>query len=549
MAGTWKPMDSSAGLVGPFWNVRRFGPGQAEGVVLGGWAFNGSFGGSATNVTPVRALALSQDGAGLMHNNSTQLLGDPTTNGAGAVLVADFNGDGFDDLVLTAHNESPFIAKASVAWISTSSGTLVKQTLPDAVMNHDARVVTLGGAKKILARSFGGSGTGGNGPGFNVLYSWRGSGFDVLNIGDYGGMSVTAGGFGGDGSDWIAIGDTTYASGVPYSASNPMLNYVYKFTNNAVVAPALALPAPYFNGKAQYAGFSSFWDPYSKTHTSRLWTTDLNQDGLPDILGGQEIWAPGPGLQKAVFQLLINKGGAVFEDRTDALAPEFSQDANIDYSARFVALDASGIDTIFLSGTQLYNPLQDAAKQGQYIIVNDGTGRLYVAMHDEFKAMGPQVVSYLQSQLPSGQNANQGLTPVYYAYRTATGSINFVAMVSVYDPAANGQTFGLVNVPLGINLATDFRRNLTVATRNGSRNIRTFAGNDTIHRALSDPDCKIDGGNGVNTVVYPGPRANWVITRTGSQLTIRPTGGGGTDTLTRIQKAQFDDLVVDLSTI
>ena len=107
-----------------------------------------------------------------------------------------------------------------------------------------------------------------------------------------------------------------------------------------------------------------------------------------------------------------------------------------------------------------------------------------------------------------------------------------------------------VNVALGTSPVTDFRRDLTVTTRNGSRNIRTFAGNDTIHRAASDPDCRIDGGPGVNTVVYPGRRADWVVARAGTRIAVAPvSGGGGTDSLTHVQKAQFDDITLDLTTL
>ena len=46
------------------------------------------------------------------------LLGSAVTNGAGSIIVADFNGDGLDDLILPVRNESRFIWKNSTAWIS-----------------------------------------------------------------------------------------------------------------------------------------------------------------------------------------------------------------------------------------------------------------------------------------------------------------------------------------------------------------------------------------------------------------------------------------------
>jgi hypothetical protein len=550
IAGTWLPIDTTAGLVGPFWNVVKLGTSQREGVALAGWAFNGSFSSTLPDATPVRAALLEQQANGTLRDASSALLGNPITNGAGAVIVADFNGEGLDDMVFPAHNESPFIWKHSTAYLSRPDGLLDKIILGDNVMNHDSRLVTLDGQKKILSRSFGGSGVNGNGPGFNVIYSWNGATLVAdTSLGDLGGMSVLAGPITGNSDNWLIIGDSTGGPGIAWSASNPMLNYAYPYNAGVLGTPPVTLPKPYFNDKPAYAGYSSFWDPYSKSHTSRLWSTDLNQDGLPDILAGQEIWTPeAAGLQKAVFQLLINRGNMVFTDDTDTLAPEFSQDSYIDYSVRLADVDGSGIDTMFLSSNSAYSDAADATKQGQYILVNDGTGHLYAAMHDEFRAMRTQIATFLQSALPSGSYVSPNITPQYIAYRTATNAINLVAVARYFNPAApNSQSFAFANLPLQINLSTDFRRDMAITSRNGSKRIRTFAGNDTIYRSLQDPSCNIDGGLGTNTVVFPGKRSDWSIRVAGGKYVVRlASSAGGADTLTRVQKAQFDDQTVNL---
>ena len=553
LAGTWIPIDTTAIIVGPYWSVIKLGASQREGVAVGGWAWNGSFTSPLTDTTPVRAALFEQQADGRLVDASARLLGDAFTNGAGSVIVADFNGDGLDDLVLPAHNESPFIWKHSTAWISRAAGGLDRITLADNVMNHDARLVVLDGRKKIFARSFGGSGVNGQGAGFNVLYSWAGNTLVAdTSLGDLGGQSVLAGRFEGNADSWLIIGDSRGGGpGGTYAATNPMLNYAYKYVAGAAVTPRVQLPKPYFNDKPAYAGFDSLWDPYSKTHTSRLWTTDLNQDGLPDILAGQELWSAGPaGLQKAVFQLLVNRGGMLFTDDTDALAPEFSQDSTIDYAVRLADVDGSGIETLFHSPPPRFDAATDATRHGQYILVNDGTGRLYAAMHDEFRAMRTQIAAFMNPLIGDGGTPNT-ITPQFIAYRTAAGTLNFVAVVRVYmNNVEPHHRWAFINVPLGIDLTTDFRRDLTIATRNGSKRIRTFAGNDTIHRALADPDCDIDGGLGSNVAVYPGPRNAWTVTKFTGKVTVRPAAGaGGTDTLTRIQSARFDDQTVDLAAL
>ena len=552
MAGSWRPIDDNrVGLVGPFWNIAKTGTDQLEGIVLDGWTY-AVFNNTATTITPVRAAILQQQSNGLMAEATSTLFGNSTTNGAGSVIVADFNGDGRDDVVFPAHNESPFIAMASTAYMSRADGGFDKISLPDSVMNHDARLVTLGGKQKIFSRSFGGSGNGGNGAGFNVIYAWNGNNFAIdLSLGDLTGMSVLAGKFNGDSDDWLVSGDSAGGvRGVPYAATNPMQNYAYKYAGGVLTPVPVLLPKPYFNDKAAYAGLKSAWDPYSKTHTSRLWMTDLNQDGLPDIVAGQEIWSGSAGLQRSVFQLLLNRGGMSFTDETDSLAPEYAKDSySIDYSVRLADVDGSGIDSMLLVGSSAYTPSLTTV-HGNYLLVNDGTGRLYAVMHDQFNGMAPKLIAYVQSQLPSTRYASPGSVPSIYPYRTKGGLINYVAMLNTglySDFSSTGYLF--VNLPLNINLATDFRRALTIPTRNGSRNIRTFAGDDTIHRSPGDPNCRIDGGGGVNTAVYFGKRVDWVIVRNGSQITVTHVSSGVVDTLTRVQKARFDDITIDLSSI
>ncbi|TAF99427.1 MAG: VCBS repeat-containing protein [Betaproteobacteria bacterium] len=555
IAGSWFAGVASAGVIGPYWNVVRTGVSQREGISLGGWGFNGWPPTRTNDVSPIKAALFEQGENGLLSDGAVKL-GNPQTRGAGSVIVADFNGDRRDDLVMLAHNESPFLWQPSTAWMSRADGGFDRIELPDNVMAHDARLIRwLDGKPRILARSFGGSGNNGQGAGFHLLYEWKGSNFTVdRSLGNLGGMSIAAFGTKADATNWLFVGGSNGGGpGQPqWAASNPMLNYAYRYANGTLLSPPIALPKPYFNDKAAYAGFKSEWDPASKSHTSRLWVSDLNQDGLPDVLAAQEIWSGANGLAKSKFQLMLNRGGGSFSDDTDSLAPEYSEDAYIDYSVRLVDVDGSGIDTMFLSSNSVFRETEDATRQGQYVLVNDGTGRLYVAMRDEFRAMRAQIGAYINRQLPAvGSGTSVTVTQQFIAYRTAAGTLNFAAVARYFTPAqtsAGEYRFVVVNVPLQINLATDFRRPISIPSRNGSRRIRTFAGNDVIYRAVTDPDCLVDGGLGNNKVVYPGKRADWSVVREDGLLRIRPTAGpGGTDTLLRVQSAQFDDVTVDLT--
>jgi hypothetical protein len=105
-----------------------------------------------------------------------------------------------------------------------------------------------------------------------------------------------------------------------------------------------------------------------------------------------------------------------------------------------------------------------------------------------------------------------------------------------------------VNVPLDLNLAVDFRKDITIAARNGSKRIRTFGGDDVINKAAGDPDATIDGGPGRDRVVYAGNRSAYTITKgTDGNIRIKENAAGGTtDTLISIEVAQFADGTVDL---
>ena len=84
----------------------------------------------------------------------------------------------------------------------------------------------------------------------------------------------------------------------------------------------------------------------------------------------------------------------------------------------------------------------------------------------------------------------------------------------------------------------------------GSQVIAGGSGNDTLYDLAGNNI--IDGGGGINTLVYAGNFANnrYTLTKTSTGYTVTDnTGSGGTDTLTNVQRLQFADrkIAVDLS--
>ncbi|MBS0334862.1 MAG: VCBS repeat-containing protein, partial [Proteobacteria bacterium] len=139
-AGFWFPVGSSeltanrsGALASPDTGLVPLAGGGYD-LVMTGWSFASDTPAAPAHVS-VGVLA-PQAGGGM--TLTTTLLSDPTTFGGQSVIVADFNGDGRPDIVLMAHNETPFAPEPSVAYMSNATGGFDKVTLPGMVMAHDA---------------------------------------------------------------------------------------------------------------------------------------------------------------------------------------------------------------------------------------------------------------------------------------------------------------------------------------------------------------------------------------------------------------------------
>jgi hypothetical protein len=505
---------------------------------------------------------LAQKSDGTLRLATSELVPSPLTNGAQSVVVADFNGDGKDDIFLAAYNESPMKAKSSVAYISNHNGAFDKVGLvaqwgvpmlatgTDEVLAHDAKLVKYQGKNAVLISSYNTAGRG-----FLGVYTYNGLNFDFtrlqVNSNDIEGSSAVMADFLGTGKADIAVVDTTWDLGKAWNASmTAMRGLIYGGNGTSTFsAPAVELPTPFFNGKTEYNSVTSFWDSTSnKTHQSRVWTDDVNQDGKPDIIVGSEIW---PGW-KAMLQILVNNGSGGFVDKTTGNMP-FNENTGYDYDMRMVDLDSSGINTYLMSQTDAYcqgTGCRNRSLHGNYIIVNDGTGQFHLAMHDEFQNLGTQVLTYMRSQMlstpvaPITWRVENQESPKFIGFRTSNGKLNFLAKATVPDNLG-GPVVMLVNVPLQIDIRTQFKKDITISNRNGSKNIRTFAGNDVIASGCAST-CKVDGGLGTNTVVYSGAKSQYSISGNSSSATVSHSGVDGTDQLKNIQYLRFADQTVTL---
>jgi len=146
---------------------------------------------------------------------------------------------------------------------------------------------------------------------------------------------------------------------------------------------------------------------------------------------------------------------------------------------------------------------------------------------------------------------------------TTSGTLSFAANEAtkvITIPVTNDsvaeadETFNVLlgNNPLGINSATGTIRNDDVITgTTGNDTLTGTSGNDTLQSSAGND--VIDGAASSDTLVYTGLLKNFTIsktttTTTTTTITIKDsTGANGTDSLSNVEKLQFDDKTINLA--
>ncbi|MRD55323.1 hypothetical protein GH816_02040 [Betaproteobacteria bacterium LSUCC0115] len=566
LLGVWNPIAASAEvgngqLANTFSHVFTDPTTGKYGLVLTGWSYTG-FDTTLQEVVPVAISILTPDENGLLRISTDSLLQDPLTNGGGSVVVADFNGDGDDDIFLAAHNESPMLPASSTAFLSDGIGGFNKISIDDSVMAHSAVLDTISGSPVIVSATFSGN---------NPIYRYVGGDFQIAPTTSnaqnqeypsfvfgspsksFVGEAATVGDFGGRNS-------LQYVSNYQTFGSNWEKTYegisVLKFSggNNIDVLHPVQIIDPYLSTLPQYDSYPSMNGTVGITQVFRLWSLDLNKDGFQDILAGQSMWSEGSHEYPAALQVLINKGDGTFRESTESLNPDMTLDSpSFDYNPLFLDIDGSGIETIFSSGVF-------EQRQSNWVLLNDGTGRLHIGLHDEFDLWKMLVFSSLKNPIPTGNfsgsyqyGGDTAQVPMkFLAVPCEDGSVNFVtqfqATDSTINPPAGQIGYVMTDFNVGWNPATDFKKHVIVSDRNESTVMRTWAGNDTFYDANANSgSTHIDGGLGLNKSIYSGLRSNYNLDLDffdGSKSVVSITGNDQmeiNDLLANIQRLEFVD--------
>lgn len=502
-----------------FYGVLGLNQEKTPSIIIAGWSFSGW---NNKTHNPVRVTLLSENSSGKMSDITSRYISSAQINGTGSIVIYDFNDDGQEDIFMAAHNESPLVEKSSTVFLSNKEGTFSTVTLADSNMAHSGLLGSLSGIPTVVTSGYGTT---------DPYYQFnKNSGiFEVKNWGNthsgslYG-STATTWDMDGDGKEELLVGDFKTGPGYSFDSKKPTKFVIYKLDNGALGKTPAYVTGLRFDSQA-YANQSLVSEFSGLSHNYRVWVDDFNHDGKPDVLLAVGVWTSGgAGWQRNQIQMLQNSGNLSFTDVTDRLNLAFDERSSfIDYSMQSIDLDGSGIKSYLLAG----DPLADAERHSNYILLNDGTGKLYSALHNEFSEWSIQ---------------NGFSRPgKYMPYLNKSLGIDFLLLQ---------QGGNLYNVEVGYKPQRDFLENALVADRNSSKNIRTWAGNDVVRDINSNVQTVVNLGNGFDVSVYSDDRFSYEIKRTNDFVSVKYQGRKSDmlieDKLYGVELLRFSDLHVSL---
>ncbi|HYD95254.1 MAG TPA: FG-GAP-like repeat-containing protein [Noviherbaspirillum sp.] len=264
-------------------------------------------------------------------------------------------------------------------------------------------------------------------------------------------------------------------------------------------------------------------------------TGDINGDSLADVVIQWEKWGG------TAVQILQNQGNQQFADVTVAKLGSYllREDSNIK-SKMIMKIDLTDVDhngSQDLVMKQFFSEapqIQSGDEYGAFLYLNDGQGHFKAAT----LALNDATIPASQlATLTGNPEWSLGIPLVFDANNDGKNDVVFIGNKTTATDAAT--------TTIALDIATVFgneTHNVYQAAATGSA-IKASAANDVI--VANKGSDVIDGGAGVDTVRIAGNRANFSLLRAGN--TIKVSGAEGADTLSNVERIQFNDATVNLT--
>ncbi|WP_334163831.1 FG-GAP-like repeat-containing protein [Phenylobacterium sp.] len=418
-------------------------------IVVTGWSYRGWDAVGTPPEVPITVISTGPNGPTML--DAATFLGRDSSPGTAILRIADFTGDGRNDLMMVGHNESPFVTTPSFLFVRTDAG-FVQQTVGPKVAAHEGEVGDINGdglpdmvlsaywAEKTL-EPFLYTGNGGNwvqgisqdGAVLLLQVNQGGGAFtplplvldrpleelktmsDPWNATNWssGSASIIAD-LDGDGRPEVVV--TDLYSSLDWKDADTYVITDIELGATMASGRLIALPQPYFEADPKYAGMNSqLGDQLS--HDIQLQVLDFDNDGLKDILVFSMVWTPYGESPAGVVQFLRNKGGLQFEDVTNTVLYNTWLGQNeSSHEAQLMDVNGDGfVDIVMPAPPQLGAGGMTAKTWSNEIYVNTGAGKFVSVMWEQFHTLSV--------------SAGASYDGKFYPYMTPDGRLGFISEV------------------------------------------------------------------------------------------------------------------------
>ena len=372
-------------------------------VVSGIYLGPNNYGPTPNPDAPIRILKINSDGTAV--DFTADIIGANATT-PGNVVIADFNGDGIDDIVSLYLKDFPSADSLggnefrgdSAIFLSRPGQPHIRKALLGTGWTHGTAIVDINGDGSLdIINSRG--------------QKWLNDGYGNFAFHDHlynlntrnglwmNGSGVCVGDFNNTGRKQVVITDLT----VDPTQAPIADTVIFELDSSLHPVASHTLPVPILD--------RSTTDPTKEvSHDVRCVAIDLNRDGKLDLLvlsrpnsdSRNNKWT-----DEGVIQVLINKGNWQFDDVTDIAMANYPINSLISYTPMIMDLNGDGIMDLWL-GSLGYNSVS-----ANHAWINNGAGTFTRSLQstiDGFSATGPMIPvafgnthSFVYSKMTSNQ--------------------------------------------------------------------------------------------------------------------------------------------------